>query len=332
MKEKTMSYENSLRDARIFLNTFGLILEDGVSEKLNIYDKNRTVVGTLSKIDNRINISADYNGMLLEADYYLPKIFAFVDIEDNDQLFGQWSSEIYFILKNEKLNINGEFLLSSSMDSEFGSKCVCHPIIRCDLAELGKIEFEILRRGKTFGLNFKTHNLKENIEIRPFDDLNGYIKHDILYGEYDFTRSSFPYRRYSGVFTGGTGEKDKLHVFLHEEKYRESLDFKNGFVDKVTGDMSSSAIIQKGNLMKELDPDMYKKINVLYQVLRIEDFSLLDNLISVCYDSYADEEIFALLGIQRKKFVYQNGEEKLKEAYFSDKCKQISDSPLKLLK
>lgn len=332
MKERTMSYENSLRDARIFLNTFNLILEDGFSEKLDIYDKDGNIVGCLSLIDNRINISAEYNGILLEADYYLPKMIAFVDIEDNDQLFGQWSSEIYFVLKKEKMNINGEFLLSSSMDSEFGSKCVCHPIIRCDLDELGKIEFEILRKGKMFGLSFKTYNLKESIEVRPFDDLNGYIKHDILYGEYDFTRSSFPYRRYSGVFTGGESEKDKLHVFLHEEKYRESLDFKNGFVDKVNGNMSSDAIIQKGNLMKELDPDMYKKIKILCEILKIEDFSLLDNLISVCYDSYTDEELFALLDIERKKIVYQTGENKLRDAYFSDNCKQISDSSLKLLK
>lgn len=331
MNEKIMSYENSLRDARIFLNTFGFILEDKLLEKLNIFDKDGNIVGYLSKDDNRINISVDYNSMLLEASYCLPNILAFVDVEDNDQLFGQWNSEIHFILKTDKLNMNGEFLLSSSMDSEFGSRCVCHPIIRCDLGNLGKIEFEILRNGNTFGLKFITHNLKESINIRPFDDLNGYIKHDILYGEYDFTRSSFPYRRYSGVFTGGESEKDKLHVFLHEEKYRESLDFKNAFIEKVIGN-SISAVIQKGNLMKELDSDMYKKINVLYQVLMIEDFSFLDNLISVCYDSYTDEELFALLGIKRRKFVYQSGETNLKDAYFSDNCKQIDSSSLKLLK
>lgn len=332
MKEITMSYENSLRDARIFLNTFGLILEDEFDEKINIYDKSGNKVGRLSKIDSRINISVDYNDILLEADYYLPKVIAFVDVEDNDQLFGQWSSEIFFVLKKDKIKMNGEFLISSSMDSEFGSKCVCHPIIRCDLDELGKVELEILRKGKTFGLNYKTYNLKESIEVRPFDNLNGYIKHDILYGEYDYARSSFPYRRYCGVFAGGESEKNKLHVFLIEEKYRECLDFQNGYVKKVNGDMSSETIIQKGNLMKDLDPDMYKKIRVLYEILRFDDFPLLDNLISVCYDSYTDEELFALLGMERKKFIYQNGEIKLRDAYFSETKKLMSDFSLRLIK
>ncbi len=332
MKETTMSYENSLRDARVFLNTFGLILEDSFDEKISIFDKSGNEVGYLSKIDNRINISVDYNGILLEADYYLPKIIAFVDVEDNDQLFGQWNSEIFFVLKKDKLKMNGEFLISSSMGSEFGSKCVCHPIIRCDLAELGKVELEILRKGKTFGLNYKTYNLKESIEVRPFDNLNGYIKHDILYGEYDYTRSAFPYRRYSGVFTGGESEKSKLHVFLNEEKYHECLDFKNGYVDKIKSDMSSESIIQKGNLMKDLDPDMYKKIKTLFRIMMFDNFSLLDNLISVCYDSYTDEELFALLGIERKKFIYQNGQTKLKDAYFYHPIKNLDDSSLRLIK
>ena len=44
-------------------------------------------------------------GILLEADYHIPKIISFVDIEDKNQLYGQWNSEIFFILKNDKIKI-----------------------------------------------------------------------------------------------------------------------------------------------------------------------------------------------------------------------------------
>ena len=332
MYEKIMSYENSLRDAKIFLNTFGFILEEGNKEKLNIYDKNKNIVGILNKIDNRINISVEYNGLLLEADYYIPKIISFVDIEDDNQLYGQWSSEIFFILKKDNIKMNGEFLISSSLDSEFGPRCVCHPIIRCNLDEPAEIEIEILRNGNTFGLKFKTFNTKENIQIKPFDDMNGYIRHDILYGAYDFTRSSYPYRKYSGVFPSSSNEPNKLHAFLHENKYNECIDFKEQQIDKVKTDTSSDSIIQKGNLMKELDPKMYKEIKVLVELLKIEDISLLDNLISVCYDSYTDEEVYALLGIKRKPFVFQNGEVNLKNAYFYNKEQEDKISSLKMIK
>ena len=332
MKETTMSYENSLRDAKIFLNTFGFILEENTNEILNIYDKNNNIVGKLNKIDNRINISVEYNGLLLEADYYIPKIISFVDFEDDNQLYGQWSSEIFFILKKDNIKMNGEFLISSSLDSEFGHRCVCHPIIRCILDGQVEIDVEILRNGNTFGLNFKTFNTKESIQIKPYDDMNGYIIHDILYGTYDFTRSSYPYRKYSGVFPSSSNEPNKLHAFLHENKYNECIDFKEKKVDKIKPDTCSESIIQKGNLMKELDPKMYKEIKTLLQLFRLEDILLLDNLISVCYDSYTDEEIYALLGIKRKPFVFQNGQTKLKNAYFYNKEQEDKSSSLKMIK
>ena len=84
--------------------------------------------------------------------------------------------------------------------------------------------------------------------------------------------------------------------------------------------------------MKELDPKMYKEIKTLLQLFRLEDILLLDNLISVCYDSYTDEEIYALLGIKRKPFVFQNGQTKLKNAYFYNKEQEDKSSSLKMIK
>jgi len=69
-------------------------------------------------------------------------------------------------------------------------------------------------------------------------------------------------------------------------------------------------------LMQDLDPDMFEKIISLREVLLIGEISLLDNLFSICYDSYSDEELEALLGMRRNKMNYQDGANSLRESYF----------------
>lgn len=54
----------------------------------------------------------------------------------------------------------------------------------------------------------------------------------------------------------------------------------------------------------------------LREVLSIGDVSLLDNLVSVCYDSYTDEELSSLLGINRQRMNYQNGADNLVKSYY----------------
>lgn len=87
-------------------------------------------------------------------------------------------------------------------------------------------------------------------------------------------------------------------------------------MQKVGDEKSSELLIQKGKLMQQLDPTMFQRIRELRKVLSIGDNSILDNLISVCYDSYTDEEINALLGLERKKMIYQDGADSLKNSYY----------------
>ena len=68
--------------------------------------------------------------------------------------------------------------------------------------------------------------------------------------------------------------------------------------------------------MQKLDNDMLGKIQLLRQILTIDGVSILDNLISICYDNYTDEELVALLGTKRPAVVYQNGAENLTNSYF----------------
>lgn len=110
--------------------------------------------------------------------------------------------------------------------------------------------------------------------------------------------------------------KNKLHVFLSEEDYNKTLTFRNEFPPKVEDDNSRELLLQKGKLMQNLDPDMFKKIKKLRDVLLIGDISLLDNLVSVCYDSFTDEEISALLGVKRQPMNYQDGANSLINSYF----------------
>ena len=87
--------------------------------------------------------------------------------------------------------------------------------------------------------------------------------------------------------------------------------------------------------MQDLDPDMFKKIKKLREILLIGDISLLDNLISVCYDSYTDEELCALLGVNRQKMNYQNGADSLVNSYFeigSSNCFFPLETQKRLLK
>ena len=68
--------------------------------------------------------------------------------------------------------------------------------------------------------------------------------------------------------------------------------------------------------MQALDPSMIETIIRLRDLLLIGEISLLENLFSVCYDRYSDEELQALFGIKRSKMDYQNGAKSLKESYF----------------
>lgn len=319
MNEKYLTLEQNICAARVFLNTFGLILENTseVNEfsKIKIFDKKLNTVGELHFNNNKVIMLANYNDSMLEASFDIAKIWGFVDRECGNALFGQWSSKIAFqIQKTNNIKLSGEFLIGCSADSEYGITCSCHPLINYKGPKKGNIILKILRDGSIFRLEIVAGENYEVINIRPWDCL----LHDIKKGKYDEEKHSYPYRKYAGIFNGAEiGEnKDKLHVFLNEQEYHNQLAFRNEFPQKVGDDNSREILLQKGELMKDLDPNMFEKINELREVLSIGDISLLDNLVSVCYDSYTDEELSALLGVNRQKMIYQNGADSLVNSYY----------------
>jgi len=322
MNEKYLTLAQNTCAARIFLNTFGLILENVINidefSKIRIFDKDMNVVGELHFDKGKVIINANYNNSLLEASYDISRVFGFIDIEFDNALVGLWNSKIVFKLENNNhIKMDGEFLIDSSIDSSLEIKCLCHPLINCDVPNKGKFTLKIQRDGRTFGVGISSMNYNETIDIRPWDDLNGFIKHVISKGEYDPKKYLHEYRKFMGVFSAGSGNEDKLHAFLSETEWDKQISLISEFPSKVGDDNSKELVIQKGLLMQELDYEMIEKIKYLREVLlSINGISLLDNLISVCYDSFEDEEIEALLGIKRNKMNYQDGANSLKESYF----------------
>lgn len=312
--EKRLTLEQNLCSARIFLNTFGLILED-ISEvnslsELKIFDGEMNEVGKLYFKDDEIIMEANYNNSLLKANYKLSKMSGFVDLESGGALFGDWSSNINFSI-NSDLNLDGEFLTNASMDSEFGPKCSIHTTLNFKALDDTNVTLNMLRDGSTFNLEINKENYNEIIDVKPWD----FIRHDIKIGKYDNNKYAYPYRKYAGIFVNST-DNENLHVFLKEEEYDNLLYYQDEYVPKEGKSNSIEAYTQKGLLMQKLDSSMFERIEHLRKILLIGDISLLDNLISVCLGSYPEEEINALLGTKIEKMNYQNGADNLTNAYF----------------
>ena len=287
MHEKYLTLAQNTCAARIFLNAFGLTLENATNidefSRIKIFYKDMNVVGELHFDNGKVMIAANYNNSLLEASYDIAKLSSFIDIECGNALFGEWFSNIEFKYENRNnIKLSGEFLFECSMDSQNGIRCICHPLIDCDVPNNGKIILIILRDGKTFGVNISSGNYKETIDIMPLDNWDGFIKHVISNNTYDPKSYTFEYRKYMGVFQAGKGNEDKLRVLLSEKVWDKRISFRNEFHPKIGDDDSEELLIQKGMLMYDLDPDMFEKIKSLRETLSIGEVSLLDNLFSIC--------------------------------------------------
>ena len=316
MKEKYLTLEQNTCAARIFLNTFDLILENtndmNEYSKIKIFDKTMNEVGELHFQDGKVLIFANYNDSTLEASYDIAKIFGFVDRECNNALFGQWTSKISFQFQRKNIiKLNGEFLIDNSIDSKFGITCLCHPLVNGEIFDKEKFNLIMLRRFKMFSLEVNSNDFKETISVMPYDNMNGYIRHAIT--EHS---NNCQHRKYVGVLSSGEIHNSPLRLYITETEGENTILSKCEFVQKMGDEKSSELLVQKGKLMQQLDPTMFQRIQELRKILSIGDNSILDNLISVCYDSYTDEEINALLGLERKKMIYQDGADSLKNSYY----------------
>ena len=301
---------------RIFLNMFGFNLEKinkySNSFNLKIFNQLMLEVGNVYFDNGIINIDAKYRSGLLRASYALPKKLSFIDNEGETGLtayFSQYTNKVNFEINlNDAVKINGEILLICSIDSEFGIKCTCHPVLRYKNADGENIFLKMLRDGAMFSVISTDNEYNEKLEIRPWENSNSYILHDIEKCIYDKNNFPHSYRKFSGIFNGAdVGEhKDYFHVFLEEKKGGKTVNYYNDYILKELNNKGNIKIEQIGTLMKNLDQSNFQVIQKIRKKLVIDGVSLLDNFIGICYDNFTDNDLKFLLNLERKKMAYQN--------------------------
>ena len=101
--------------ARVFLNIFGLILEEKEvieeDDKLKIYDKDSNVVGYYYLENNQAKINAEYNGNILKASYLIPRTQGLVDLEDK----AKYAKAIHDFMGDKERAIKSKFEIAKFM-------------------------------------------------------------------------------------------------------------------------------------------------------------------------------------------------------------------------
>lgn len=319
---KYLTLAQNTSAACIFLNLFNLILEEkeDIDEftKLKIYDRDMNIIGELYFNNGVVIMNTSSPVGKLNATFPIAEARFINDTEgDIPGKNGSWVTEIKYQFEKLDLSFSGEVMFESSVDTAFGLNCLCHPTIHCERKDLGKIDLMILRDGNFLNIEILKGDDYEQINIKPFGH-RSQILHDITYGKLDEKTLEYPYRYGAGVFDiqeNGIENKDYNLIFI-EKEYDNFLKCRDEYVHKNFTDDYRVLHVQQGTLMQQLDPSMYNKLAEIKKIFTIGDTSFLDNLISICYDSYTDEEIKVLLGCERCVKPYQNGSDKLTDAYF----------------
>ncbi len=297
--------------AKILLNVFGLKLEESEEiekEKiLKITNSKEEEVGFLNFQENLIYLEALSNFGLLKANYEYAPIYSFIDYKRDKAEKFLWKHDIQFEVEDK---IQGNFLLECFMDTSLGYSCIAHPTLEYKVNDHEQIQLKFLNH-QVFSIKILTDNQKEEIDIMPYDKNSiRQLIHCITVGNWDYKKKGYPYRKYAGILKKGENNNKEIRSLVFLSRY----DKEDYYIEKIYARNSEDEkefTIQKGLLMKSIDTDMEKRVKEVKDKLTENGISLMDNLISICLDSYTDEEIQALLGLERKK------ESTLTETYFN---------------
>ena len=336
MPEKYLTLDQNLCAARVFLNAFGLILED--KENVQSYERLKTVnldgtdAGEVYFRDGKVVIDTKCVLGNLLASYDISKIKGFKDFEGRDgelkeipALYVSWSAKINFEVKSAEQSILGVFQLRSSTDTEFGTKISAHPELKVKKGDtVHYIKFQ--RDGCSFASEtiMKTEDdyYEERITVSPWNESTGYFIHDVIKGK-EIRNWVHPYHMHASV----TGYAEKGHIKgLYLERYNGEIStLKQDFpIDVVDYNISTienrtAGVVQKSMLIHKMDPSIFTGIEKIRKYLTNGGISLMDNLVAICFDSVTDEEIEAMFGLKRKKALYQNNADNLENAYLGSR-------------
>ncbi len=318
--EKYLQLKQNTCAARIFLNAFNLILEENVENidqflKLKIFDSDMNEVGKLYFKNGKVFISANFNNNVLNAEFNIAKIYGYYAIlEDNIQ--GNWNNDIDFQLQQSNgIKLSGQFEIRAALDSEYGIHCNCHPLIKYEVDGKEMMILKMFRDGSELNLQIMKDNYKEKIDVCSWDK-NRYLYHEIIKGEYDRQKLGNPFSRYVLVKEAEDEKnKGKLASLLSETNYIRPVLFETNYIPKNSNN-SIQLSLQIGKLMRELDPSMYERIKETKEILKIDNKSIFDDLVGICFEKYTNEQVEALLGVTKNKILYQDGNDTLANSYF----------------
>jgi len=321
MENKYLTFEQSICAARVFLNLFGLKLEEKEEmielNNVKVLDQNGKEVGLIELKDGFIDILTNSNFGKVCAKYAVPIRTGMLDKEYGFAQYNEWRNDINFNVSSEdNRDFSGFMQIACFIDSQFGVYSNIHTSINYLLEDKSEVNLRFMIDGQQFGYEMKKGEEREVIKVMPFDDMSGFIIHDFTKGKFNIDKPGYLYRKYAGVRKKSMQEEDILIGNASiEENYKVIKSMEEEV--KTNGDDSSKeTLIQKGLLMQNIDPSFAEKIREVRDSFFINGVSLFDNLIGVSYENYTDEEINAMFGLERRKVNFQNETDNLMEGYF----------------
>ena len=338
-------HEQAVTAGRIFLNVFGFTLEDGEiytkGDSLKIFDKNKKIVGNLNldKLhevykdwrgevhyiceDEKVFINVNHNGNILKASYVVPNPSSIITPDTNYEN-GDWASNISFeFIDSDNHKMEGRINIDCIFNSYGELNSVCHS------------EFKFMNKDNR-EVNIKIHNLcfiditidgdnySEKIAIEDtYSSYNGYkvihqvnekgISKVVKVTEYD-NDNNYKLLMVYDIYKDNSGEKvvPKIGIKIKKryEDYEEATEMEDLELIKVQGE----------------DQEMFNRINELFDYIKCDGVSILNNVVNITFDDYSDEWVKYLFGIDRDRTIYQDGASNLTDACFGVKTENL-DKP-----
>jgi len=319
MDEKLLENKLNLAGAKIFLNTFGLILDNVTSiqipMEIEIFNHEKEVVGKC-KIEKRYEeietiIEAECKNDRLEATL---KTFRLSNIEWNENEIA-FSNEVKWkVLRKQQEELEGIFTIYSTLSDKNGLSFYCQVEMKTDVKDYGLCKIWFNRLKTAFIASIKNDKFDEGITVGPGSELDNFY-HCKKSSEFDSTHYVFPYSKVCGIGrdTWENGE-ETVQVYRGEQVEGKYIDLIDEV--RVVSGTQEEENIKKACFMNSIDPDMFVKLNELRNIFMFGEMSLVDNFISVCLDRFTEREIYNFFGTECRKGLYQNGLGSLVESYF----------------
>lgn len=307
-----IDFFKNIRCALVFLNIFDLYIdEDELSSdnySLNVFNKEKSLVGKLFLEDLKIKIISNSNFGLLKASY---DVIDFHDLTDIclDKYFKIFTNKIEFTINTNKLGaIKGIMTLDNQINYLYD-----------DFKLYGEFFLEFKREDERIFLKLNTNGIfrllkvfenktYETIEIDPYATLYDYFYHDktIWNENKEFIRKSGQLKR---------DFLDKLVLKTSSKEFKNGalVDFLENYhnIDDIN---SPESLIVKGTLIRLIDENVFLEIRKIRDLLSINNVSLLERLIGAILFKFTDLDIMTLLGLEKTKINYQNNFDNLESA------------------